>query len=483
MRTTRFTGEEAHFYSVALQIARLDAFPLLGPSLTSGAAHHPGPGFFYLMSIPHFFVEAPEAANAWVEILGALSVLAIWFSLRKPFGEAGAATAGLLLAFAPWSALYADRIWNSNVVGFPIALAFLSAIQLRERPASKWVILFLFTSAVIPQFHMSAPIVWVPFLLLVRPTIGSWSRRHVAIGLALALLAYLPLFIHEATTGMGNTRAFFAETFKGGSERSYSFLLIPLYLVRFVCFDTSFHTMTGYWGGLDELAALRFLIQGNADRPFSPIWFSFLLFSLALSAAAVVVSIRHALANRRAGQPALGPFARAALAGVAADILFLGITGKLFFPPYAQPLLPFLFFPHAVLGMTMAKTRNGRVALGVLIALWAAGGAESTWAVSRNVDARNGLAVKRAVIERIHADGDAMGLRSEDPVELISPFPHHPFSMEVLSHYAFDRPLALRNGARKRRYRLVRPYDAPPPNRDPSVPPLDLGFAVLYRSR
>jgi hypothetical protein len=343
--------------------------------------------------------------------------------------------------------------------------------------------LFLFACGVIPQLHMSAPIVWIPLFLLVRPTLRSWTRRYALIGLALVLIAYVPLAIHEATTGLGNTRAFLAETFKGGAQRSHTFLLIPLYLVRFVCFDTSFHTLMGYWGGLDELRALRFLAQGNADRPFSPVWFSFLIFSVALALLAVTVAIRHAALRRRRGEPLLGPFAVAALAGIAADLVFVGATGKIFFPPYAQPLLPLLFLPHVILGMTLGRHPRGRLALAGLLALWAIGGAEATWAASSGVDGRNGLAVKRAVVERIHADGDAGGSPPGDPVDLGSTYFHHARTFEVLSQLAYQRPLVLRYRPQQRRYRLQRPYDPPPGNVDPGAPPLALEHAVLYRLR
>src|SRR6185436_8775234 len=128
--------------------------------------------------------------------------------------------------------------------------------------------------------------------------------------------------------------------------------------------------------------------------PWSPVWFSFLIFSVALSAAALVMTIRFGVLRRREGGKFFGPFAVAALAGVATDILSLAITGKLYFPPYTQPLLPFLFLPHATAGMILGRSAKGRVVLGVLLALWAIGGAEATWAYSRGVDGRNGLAVK-----------------------------------------------------------------------------------------
>jgi hypothetical protein len=121
--SAHFVGDESLFFHVISLIRSGEAFPLLGPAVTGGVAKHPGPLFFYLMSVSQFLSRTPEAANAEVAILGALTVGIFFAAMKEMFSAASAFVAGAMMACAPWSILYADRIWNSNVVIFFVTVA------------------------------------------------------------------------------------------------------------------------------------------------------------------------------------------------------------------------------------------------------------------------------------------------------------------------------------------------------------------------
>ena len=152
--------------------------------------------------------------------MGAAAVWMFWYALRRPFGEGAAAFAATIMAFSPWSALFADRVWNPNAFLVFATLALLAAVKLRERPDSAWAAVLPVACLILPQLHSSAPVVWLALVPLVWGRVRRWNRRWLAIGLVVAALLYIPLAIHEAQTGFGNTRAFIAETLGGHKKHA-----------------------------------------------------------------------------------------------------------------------------------------------------------------------------------------------------------------------------------------------------------------------
>ena len=284
-----------------MDVAHGVRFPLLGPVITSGAAKLPGPFSYWLAAFPQLFTRAPEAGNVFFELLGAASVWMFWYGLRRPFGDAAATFAAALLAFSPWSALFGDRVWNPNAFLCFEGLALLAVIKLRERPESAWAAVLPVACLVLPQLHSSAPVVWLALVPLAYGHVRRWNRRSLALGLALAALLYIPLAIHEAQTGFGNTRAFIAETVGGHKKTTgmtLSFLLSPVYSLRFLTLDVTYHELSGYWGGLNEPAAWRALWHGSPPRPFHPLRLLALIASGLLVLLAAAAAVRAALARR-----------------------------------------------------------------------------------------------------------------------------------------------------------------------------------------
>jgi dolichyl-phosphate-mannose-protein mannosyltransferase len=492
VQSARFTGDEARDYAIGMDIAHGVRFPLLGPVITSGTAQLPGPFSYWLAAFPQLFTRAPEAGNVFFELLGAAMVWMFWHALRRPFGEAAAAFAAALLACSPWSALFADRVWNPNAFLSFTGLALLAVVKLRERPDSWWAAVLPVACLVLPHLHMSAPVVWLALAPLAAGSVRRWNRRYLALGFAIAALLYIPLAIHEARTGLGNTRALIAETLgapKKTTGMNLSFLLSPVYVLRFLTLDVTYHELSGYWGGLNEAAAWQALWHGSPARPFHPLRLVALIASGVLLLFAVGLTIRAAFARRSTprapgepeGRESLRPFAISALVAIGADVGLLALTSKQVFAHYVTPTLPFVFVVFAAGARAAFADRRLKIVMLALAAIVCAGGIEATLAISRRIDGRNGLAVHRAVADRVLDDCAAqarpLGACS---ARLDFGFPANVFTYGILARTALGTPIRWEATPSGVAYRLQK-RDDPPPIGAGIFPLTAIGPVKLYR--
>ena len=481
--TARFGGDEALFFRIGMDIVEGKAFPLLGTQITDGQGRLPGPAFLYVMALPLLPWRAPEAQYAFVEVLGAVTVGVLWHALRRPFSERAAGVTGLLVACSPWSALYADRTWNPNVLPLLVALALLAAVRLRETPSSWWLAAFLPLTAVMAQFHMSAPVAWAGLLVVVWPARRGLSRRALLLGLALTALLYVPLLVHEVTTGFQNTRNIIAETVgqRGGERHPGGFVWVPVYALRFLTLDVTYHELTGYWGGPDEWKCLRAAFLGSPPRPFHVLRLVPFLCSLALALWALVAAIRAARERQ------LGPFGWAFLAALVVNVVLMGSAAKQVFGHYVTNLYPFVVVAWAVLVRRLEddptpQGRWRRMAAAALIAVFCLGGAAATLEVSRRVDGKIGLEVHRRALAVIVEDARAQGLDAREPVRLDFHLRSSHYDWHIFANRALQQPITFDKRAQRRRYALT-PLDrlgkGPPPGA--VAPPVDVGHALLWR--
>lgn len=501
IETTRFTGDEARDYAIGMEIARGGPAPLLGPDISSGRARLPGPLEYWLAAFPQLFTRAPEAGNLFFELLGAGSVLLFWLAMRGPFGDAAATFAAALMALSPWSALFGDRVWNPNVFLFFAALALLAAVKLRERPQSAWAAVLPAACLTLPQLHMSAPVVWLALVPLVARPLRQARRRTLAIGLLLGLLLYLPLAISEAKTGFGNTRAILAENLGPSAKKTLqagylAFVLSPVYALRLLTLDVTYHELTGYWGGLDEAAAWHALWHGSDARPFHPLRLLALLASLALVALCAFLAGREIWRRRRrlhndrndetavgCWRRAIGPYTAAALLAVIGDALLLGATRKRIFAHYVTPTLPFIFMLFAAGARRALGDPRLRPVLLALAVAFGAGGVEATLSISRRIDGRNGLAVHRAVVRRLLDDCAAAGRPpAACPARLEFGYFAVFYSHSIFSRNALAQPVRWEGGPGTFAYRLQKRADPPPPQAA-AFPVTPVGAVNIYRLR
>jgi hypothetical protein len=477
-QTARFGGDEALFFRIGAGIVDGTDLPLLGTQITDGAARLPGPAFLYVIALPLLVWRAPEAQFLFVELLGAVTVVVQWHLLRVPFGDRGAFVTGLLVACSPWSALYADRTWNPNVLPLVIVVALLAALRVRQDAGSRWGIALLPLLALMPQFHMAAPVAWAGTGMVVG---GAWVRmpkRHVAVGLAIAALLYVPLLVHELSTGWSNTRQIVAETVgrQGGERHPWGFVWVPVYALRFLTLDVTYHELTGYWGGPDEWRCLRALFQGTPARPFHVARFAALVASVALAISAVAGVVHESWRTRR-----IGPLGRAFVAALVVNTLLMAATAKQVFGHYVTCLYPFVIVAWAALFATL-RGRAFVAAVGVAVVV-GVGGVEATWSVSDNVDARIGLGVHRCAATKI-VDVASAEHRPAGPVRLeFRGLRSSVYDWQVFVRDALRSPLRIDPRATDLRFALT-PAAAPrPADARADAPDVDCGAARLWRLR
>jgi len=435
--SSRFTGDEALFYQAAVQIHDGTLFPLLGPAVTGGAARHPGPLFYYLMAISQFFSRTPEAANAEVAILGAFSVGFVWAGVRALLGFFPAIIAALLMAFSPWSILYSDRIWNANVIIFLVSVAFWAAVKVYQTPQSRWIALLIAISGIMPQFHLSVPVVWLSLIVMVAPRWRQWNWKWAITGVVVGLLGYIPYLEYELQSGFGNLRALQAENIHySGDIQSYEAVL---YAFRFLTLDTTYHELMGYWGGLSDASSFHALL-GSPIRPFHILRFFALVSSGVLAALVYFFAFRD--------RKYLGIFWRAFWVGMVADIALMTLTRKPFYPHYLTPMLPFFFALVAALAHKMQTNIKLRRWCIALICIFCAGGLEASVSVSRNLDLRNGLATQRQVIDLILSDAQRENWPAGTQIGLRLGFPGYIDGYPVLLEESYRSAFTISSAAK-----------------------------------
>ena len=478
--SARFGGDETHFFAVARNIAEFVDFPSVGPPITGGRAGLPGPLFYVITAVPLWIWSEPEACMVLTALQGIATVVLVYLALRRPFGEGGAAVAGLLLACSPWCAFASDRI--TTVVMFPAAVALWCAARLRENPASRFVWLFVVACAVMPQFHLSCPVLWAPLLCLVLPTLPKWRWRWFVAGVVVSAALYAPYLNHELRTGWQNSRAISAES--GRAQRvDGSWRHVPLYALRNLTLDTTYFENTGYWGGPNETLNVRSLWSGTRIRPQHPLRIitlsaSFALFLFALGAAAVVIVRRFRVGGWKTCVTSWG---MAFVIAVAGNTALIAYSGRQVFGHYVQPIQIFLFILYGAAGMVAMRHRWSRLPVLLLVLLVCAGGIESTWTISKRLDARVGIAVERSVLDRIHRDGLEQGYAESEPVQLEFGFYAALHWYQQVSRLVLHERVRLVGRAPHRRYRLQLRDDPPPSSWNREHAPSVFGPVSLFQ--
>lgn len=482
----RFAGDEATTYSTAMDIAHLRGTPLLGPPIVGGQARLPGPLYYWMAALPQSVSSMPDAGNAFFCLLGVATVLLFWLMLRRPFGEAGAALAGFMMAFSPWCAFYSERVGSSmGPFLFLTVLAMFAALRLRDDPRSPWLVALLPAAAGLVQLHMSAAVVWLALLPLVLPSIRRWRPRWLILGMLLVVGLFVPLLVHELRSHGAAMRWFAEETF--GNRRvaaaNDSYRWQPLYVLRFLTLDVSFEELMGYWGGLDERRALQSLWRGSALRPFHPLRFAALVGSVLLVVVAVGTALRATIRRARTegARAARNPLLLAAITALLANFALLAFTRKQIFAHYVSAVIPFVFVVFAALGRELASSRRWlRAATLALVLVFAAGGIDAAWSVKHAIDGRMGVATHKAVLRRIYADLDlsrpGTTVRLDQSLQGLRTSGH---GYEIIARLGFKRPLGFSGSPAGLHYRL-QDASAPPPSLA-VTPPQRIGAATLYR--
>lgn len=480
----RFTGDESYFWATARNVAKLEATPVFGPPLTGSSAHHPGPIFYYLMAVPQGLGASPWIGGVFVVLLHALSAWFFFLLLRRALGDRAGLIGLVLLAFAPWDVLYADRIWLSCVA--PVWGTATIYAASRAGSSARWLGAFVFLALVCPQLHMSAPVVWVvAAVLLVFEPPPRWSKAAIAAGTVLAVIAYAPAIHFELTHGFENTVAI--ATKGTGKLDLTGRLLAPLrvfgYAILYSTSEIGYHFARGYWSPFDEAgyyftgAGARSWLRLHGISFAAGILVSVLAAFAAWGLALLELGRRMAEARRAGGIRSNLPFGPRLLLGM---LLGLGVAAALmvvakkeYFPHYTNLLMPLALWPLVqALDLALSRERLRAAALAIL-AISTASMMSSSARYYRDVDALNGLGPTLSMVERVMED-----VVAGRPVGATFDGFHNAFAWQMIASTAYGRPLELRGDA-KIRYRV---HNAEP-HRGPAPPGTELFGPVLLERR
>lgn len=441
----RFTGDEGTFYEVAQRIVRDGFWPVLGPAVSGTEAKHPGAVFYYLMALPNLFGTSPLLSGFFIAALSVASLVLLVRMVRATRGDTAALVAAWVAATSPWTILYADRIWNSNVAPWLGLLGLYAVWRTRERDRSWWAATAVVAMGVLPQFHLSSPILWAVVLVqlaLWRPRL-RWAA--VGVGVAVTLLLYAPYIVHELKTGWSNAKAILADA--GGKEHGLGQAARGAwYVALFGTGDASYHFHTGYWKPYDpwwQVSSRAGL--SDALTLYGPVLFGFVALSFGFVAAGYGVAVSHLVRGRDAlVRFVRDPFWTALLVGTAAAFGLLAMSHKPAYPHYANLLLPFGIVPLTDGLMLVIGRRNPwvrRAGVAVTVALGVAFAAISVRYYDR-VDSKVSVTTSLAMVELIHDE------QGKDPFRLQFGYFHNGWAMSKLARWALDVPWNVRGNAR-----------------------------------
>ncbi len=233
---TEFKLDEAHLYSLALDMAEFKAFYLRGIGSSVGIPN--SPISVYLFALPLLFWKSPLAATLWVGLLNTASVALAYGMARRYWNARAALIAALLYAVSPWAVIYSRKIWAQDLLPlFVTGWAFSGALALGEA-RRQWLIAHLVLLALIIQIHFSGVMllpVTLVWLVLFRQRV-DW--RWAAGGLAGAAVTVIPFGVYAIQQGgAGEQGSLLAKPIQFSFE--------AIHLAALVMQGTEIHSLAG----------------------------------------------------------------------------------------------------------------------------------------------------------------------------------------------------------------------------------------------
>jgi hypothetical protein len=473
----RFTGDEALFYRVTQEIVTLGKWPVFGPPVSGTEARHPGAAFYYLMSIPAAVSKSPLLPGFFVSALSLLAMSLMVRMARETRGQAAGWLAAGAFATSPWLALYADRIWNSNVAPWLAAVVFYGLWRMQVVPRSRWVGAVVAGLLVLFQFHLSAPIVWAVAAVQLARTRPAVHWRAAAVGFGVAVALFLPCTIAELSSNFANSRAILSHG-TGGAEASPIAPALT-YVGLFSTGEIGYHANTGYWKPYDPLSIFSADGARSALEFYGPWLLATVMASAALSLLGWLVwgsrfATRAGLASALRG---VDPFWSTLWVGAAAGVGLLLLGKKPVYPHYMNLLLPVALVP-LIDGATWIWAHcRAPLARGAAVVVFLAIGlglCATTLRYYDRVDSKVGVTTSLALAETIVED------RGAEPFSLRFRTFSNGYALRTLARSTLGAPWNEKRGAAAR-YEVL-PKSTPPPSKlGPRDALWDLGAVWLVR--
>lgn len=427
-----FSSDEAGFYEVGQGIALHGRWPVLGPTVTGSEAHHPGALFFYALGLPSLLSRDPQFSASLVATLATVTLALLVRLVRSERGRDAAWIFAALAATAPWYVAGSLRIWNAHVIPWLAGLVIYGLWRMRERPRSRWLAPVVVILVVLPQFHLSAPVLWVMALAALVAWRPKLNLRAGAVGLALGAAAYLPYLLWELDHGFANTQALLGQA-GGKPGAAGSPMDAWLYLAVFGSSACGYLMHLGDWRAHDQ--ASQWLSSGG--------WADNLDLYGGLGVALVALSLGLALAGWARGLLPLfrGAERRRAWVrdplwfplGVGATVVFLlfVVTGREVSPHYLGLLLPLALVPTADLVAAAARWYRGAAAAVTLLVMTTSA-VTTVRALHEDSVLGVGASLELAQLITREQAGDGFALRYSFGLD-------HRDAVGTLAHYAVGR--------------------------------------------
>jgi 4-amino-4-deoxy-L-arabinose transferase-like glycosyltransferase len=213
LEATEFKYDEARVCNLAAHFVDTGTPPLRGMGSSTGIDNPPLA--IYLMSVPVLFSRDPLLVTGFVTLLNVIAVWGCYRFGRRYWGTTVGLLAALLLAVSPWAIFYSRKVWAQNLL-LPFVLLHMSLLYAWLVDDRRWALSgAIVTLAALTQIHFAAlalaPVLVVSILasliqrLRQRRAAPLWAP--LAVGIAGAMLAYVPYLVADAQGGWDNVRA------------------------------------------------------------------------------------------------------------------------------------------------------------------------------------------------------------------------------------------------------------------------------------
>jgi 4-amino-4-deoxy-L-arabinose transferase-like glycosyltransferase len=218
-------ADQGHDMLVLTHFVTKGVVPLLGPPTSIGAFHHGALYYFLLAPGAWFGGGDPVAVVAEIALLGTAAAGLVWWIARLIGGRVAGFAAGLVAAVSATAIDESTFLWNPNLIAFSSALTMAAAWRAWSVRRTRWWLLAGVGQAVTMQCHVLGATFLVPLLGLIVADArrrAPGERRPVALAglgfVAIVVVSYVPLAIHELGHDFAETRAAVAFLTGGGQQ-------------------------------------------------------------------------------------------------------------------------------------------------------------------------------------------------------------------------------------------------------------------------
>jgi hypothetical protein len=195
INTTEFDDDQATLYQMAYDAVHHGLLPATSNTASIGIAHAPGVIYFFMP------LTALSADPLWGTVLVGLfttaTALLTYFFTRRYYGRFAGISAALLYATAAKPLNYARFIWQPNLMPPFVMLFMFSLFWGAVEQRKGWLFPALVLFGVLYQMHPTACLLAIPLLvavLLARQTV-RW--RDLLLALAVLFLIFFPYLTWE----------------------------------------------------------------------------------------------------------------------------------------------------------------------------------------------------------------------------------------------------------------------------------------------